>query len=405
MSEYDIQAAIDRLHQLGITTDDLQQDYYKIPLENMDLSKVEKEHPTKTKQTSKHTLIIDSRQRNYSIYPNPNCYLIDLVSPYKNVERIELIAAMLPKTEYNINSDNNLLLVSIGGTQEALYLTPGQYIIGSNQTGIPFYQANGSQMLYGLLAELKNILNTHTLAAGGFNTFLATEPSPSDPLTPSFGTGRNASILNRIVITHSTLNFSIDFICENYSSDSPFRVLGFLKRVYTSAPNSVYIYGTDNIGTCTPTNIQSDTPFQITTNALSSEFDYNMMDDPQYIIMNLEFGNRSGDRVESIDIATDGKFAVIIYDANEPDNLATYNSNTNSAQGAQILYERKPGRLKALKGTDFDKKIITFDPPILLDTFKISFTKYDNTPYNFLNREHMLTFEIDVADYDPKYRP
>ena len=128
-----------------------------------------------------------------------------------------------------------------------------------------------------------------------------------------------------------------------------------------------------------------------------------MLDDPQYIIMNLEFGDRSGQRVESTDIATDGKFAVIIYDANEPDNLATYNSST--AGNVQIAYDRKAGRLKALKGTDFDKKILSFDPPILLDTIKVSFTKYDNTFYNFLNREHMLTIELDIADYDPKYRP
>ena len=54
--------------------------------------------------------------------------------------------------------------------------------------------------------------------------------------------------------------------------------------------------------------------------------------------------------------------------------------------------------------SDFDKKIVTFTPPITLENFKISFYKYDNTYYNFNNREHMLTFEIDVADYDPSYR-
>ena len=401
MSEYDIKAALDRLHDLGINTDDLHQDYYKIPLENMDLSKVEKEHPTKTKQISKHTVIIDSRQRDYDIYPNPNNYLIDLSSPYRNVERLELIAVMLPKTEYNVNTENNLILLTIGGIQEELYLTPGQYLIGSNQTGIPFYQASGISVQFGLLAELKSVLNTHTLAAGSFNVFLATEPSQSDLLTPSFGTGRNASILNRIIIT-STLNFSIDFTCTNYTSGSPYRVLGFLKQIYTSNLQ-VYIYGTDNLGTCLPIDIQTTAAWQINIQALSSLFDYDMLDDPQYIIMNLEFGDRSGQRVESTDIATDGKFAVIIYDANEPDNLATYNSST--AGNVQIAYDRKAGRLKALKGTDFDKKILSFDPPILLDTIKVSFTKYDNTFYNFLNREHMLTIELDIADYDPKYRP
>ena len=53
---------------------------------------------------------------------------------------------------------------------------------------------------------------------------------------------------------------------------------------------------------------------------------------------------------------------------------------------------------------DDDKKILNFEPPITLENFKISFYKYDNTFYNFHNREHMLTFELDVADYDPKYR-
>ena len=60
--------------------------------------------------------------------------------------------------------------------------------------------------------------------------------------------------------------------------------------------------------------------------------------------------------------------------------------------------------IKALKGSDFDKKIVKFSPPITLENFKISFYKYDNTYYNFNNREHLLTFEIDVADYDPSYR-
>ena len=117
--------------------------------------------------------------------------------------------------------------------------------------------------------------------------------------------------------------------------------------------------------------------------------------------MDLEFGNKSAERVESIDIATNRKFAVIIYDANEPDNIETYNANGTNVQ---IGLSRKPGRLKALKGSDFDKKIVQFEPPLTLENFKITFTKYDNTPYNFHNREHLLSFEIDVADYDPKFR-
>ena len=120
--------------------------------------------------------------------------------------------------------------------------------------------------------------------------------------------------------------------------------------------------------------------------------------------MQLEFGNITAQRAESIDIATNQKFAMIIYDANDPDNIQTYNSTNLAAGYVQIQVDRKAGILKALKGTDFDKKVIVFSPPILIDNLKISFYKYDNTLYNFHNREHMLIFEFDVADYDPTYR-
>jgi hypothetical protein len=394
MSEYDVQAAIHRLQELGVDVSTLHQDYYKIPLENIDLQKTELDPPKKSKVLSKHNIIIDSRQRDYTIYPNPSSYLINLMEPYRSVERIELIAAVMPKTEYNINSDNNLLLVTIAGVQEGVYLTPGQYLIGTNSVNSINYTANGAVPVFGLISELVRVLNTHTNSANGFNVFLATVPGVNN------GTGVNASVLNRMIITNTTVNFSIDFTNANYSSGSPYNLLGFLKQKYTSNLGNVY-YGSDNTGTCTPSDLQSGTTHTVSIPSISSVFDYNLLDDPKYIIMDLEFGNKSADRTESIDIANNQKFAVIIYDANEPDNIETFNINSSNVQ---ITTARKPGRLKALKGSDFDKKIITFDPPITIENFKISFYKYDNTFYEFHNREHLLAFEIDVADYDPKYR-
>ena len=174
MSRHDVESAMNRLRQLGVDTSTLHQDYYKIPLENIDLKKVERADPTNSKVLSKHTIIIDSRQRNYSIYPLPNSYLVELMEPHRNVERIELIAAMMPKTEYNINSENNLLLVSIdnGVTYSKLYITPGQYLIGSNKYGSINYVADGTSVpVFGLLAELYKLLQTVDVS---FNVFLAT---------------------------------------------------------------------------------------------------------------------------------------------------------------------------------------------------------------------------------------
>jgi hypothetical protein len=404
MSQYDVEIAYNRLRQLGVDVSTLNQDYYKIPLENIDLAKIEKAEPTKTKVVSKHTIIVDSRQRDYSIYPSGNNYLINLMEPHRNVERIELIAAMMPKTEYNINSENNLLIVNIGGTvvngvivggvTKKLYLTEGQYPIGTNLIGST-YIPNGTTALTGIMAELKSILNSYYLPAisVNFNVFISSTPGNVG------GTGNYASILNRIVITNTTDNFIIDFTNTLYNSGSPFRVLGFNKQIYDSSLLN-QIYATDNLGTCIPVTLQTGIPFTISIPSLVGIYDYDLNDDPKYIIMQLDFGNKSAERVESVDIATNQKFAVIIYDANEPDNILSAYSTTGS-----ITFDTKrPGKLKALKGSDFDKKIINFDPPITLENFKISFYKYDNTFYQFHNREHLLTFELDIADYDPKYR-
>jgi hypothetical protein len=129
-----------------------------------------------------------------------------------------------------------------------------------------------------------------------------------------------------------------------------------------------------------------------------------MIDDPKYTIMQLEFGNYSAERVESIDRATNQKFALMIYDSNDPDNISSYNGNGDTNGDTLLRVIRPPARLKALKGSDFDKKVIEFDVPILIENFKVTFTKYDNTPYNFVNREHLLIFEVSVVEFDPKYR-
>ena len=403
MSHYDIEAALNRLQELGVDTAHLHQDYYKIPIENIDLSKVEKAQPTKGKVISKHNIIIDSRQRDYDIYPRPNEYLIELSDPYRNVEKIELIAAMVPKTEYNINSENNLLIVNIngtivngvitGGTTIEVILKSGQYTIGSNVPGTPGYIADGtSPCLFGLIAELNRVLK---IVSVGFNVFLATLPD---------NTGQNASVLNRIVITNDTDPFIIDFRNRGYTSGSPFRVMGFNKQIYTSGVNTVSIYGSSDTGACTSAQLESGTTHTISIDAINSIYDYNLKDDPNYLIMQLEFGNRSADRIESSDIATNQKFAIIIYDSNDPDNIETYDGSTVSSNPVQLKVSRNPGNLKALKGSDFDKKILVFEPPITLENFRLSFYKYDNTLYNFHNREHLLTFELDVADYDPSYR-
>ena len=71
-------------------------------------------HPADKPIVSKHIFAIDSRQRDYNQYPNANNYNIHIPERYRNVTSIELKAAMLPRSEYNVNSANKYLDFSIG---------------------------------------------------------------------------------------------------------------------------------------------------------------------------------------------------------------------------------------------------------------------------------------------------
>jgi hypothetical protein len=362
-------------------------DYFKVGVEHVDPQKNQLELPKNVKITIKKTIVVDSRQRDYSIYPNPNNYYIDLFQTYRNVERLELIAVMIPKTEYNINNNNNKLNVIINGVSKVVSMTIGQYIIGSSTYGNVDFTADGNDPLFGLLAELKRVLDStgHT-----FKVFLCTAPSYSG------GTGKNASILNRICITCDT-PFQINFA----SKCSPFRILGFPCKLVSSGNN--VIYGSSISGECTASDLTNENTISV-PNSILATFDYNLYEDPQYIIMDLTINNNTMERIESKDISTNNKFCTVIYDANEPDNIVSYNSA--SGMGTQdVVFKalRNPGRLKALKGTDFDKKIIDFNPPITVENFQVSFYKYYNELYDFHNREHSLIFEIDVIEFDPRY--
>ncbi len=54
-------------------------------------------------------IVVDSRDRNHDDYPNPNNYRVDLERDIHDVISIQLVSAEVPKSEYTINTSNNLI--------------------------------------------------------------------------------------------------------------------------------------------------------------------------------------------------------------------------------------------------------------------------------------------------------
>ena len=60
-----------------------------------------------------YNFLVDSKDRNKSLYPDPNNYVITFTEPFKNVIALEIIDFSVPRTMYSIDIYNNILYVYI----------------------------------------------------------------------------------------------------------------------------------------------------------------------------------------------------------------------------------------------------------------------------------------------------
>jgi len=56
-----------------------------------------------------YLFLVDSKNRNYQSFPDPNYYTINFNTPFKNVIGIEVIEASIPRTMYTIDKYNNTI--------------------------------------------------------------------------------------------------------------------------------------------------------------------------------------------------------------------------------------------------------------------------------------------------------
>ena len=243
-------------------------------------------------------------------------------------------------------------------------------------------------------------------------------------------------IINNIKLAHwEILNATGPFNLINSAG-----LLGFSKQNQFNATQNDPILINHANSTKTTTLIPNGLSY-------STQNDYYLFGDPEYIVLSFrtKYGTDTisgiNDRVDSQpDTNIDRVFACLIYDTTLPavlqdvssgksdstiGSLASYNNNTNGTfmnsdnvhkevkqltgnSGTQnVSYNRPPGQLKAMKGADFDRKIIEFSQPVaLIHDLSIKFTKFtkidsnnsETELYDFHGKEHLLLFEITCND-------
>ena len=82
----------------------------------------------KTHGTITKNLVIDSRDRDYNIYPNSNKFRVEITEEYKDVTSLELVYGQIPNNYYNIRENvNNHFIISDNNNIYQIEIPEGSY--------------------------------------------------------------------------------------------------------------------------------------------------------------------------------------------------------------------------------------------------------------------------------------
>lgn len=168
---------------------------------------------SKIKKAVRHTtVVINSRDRNYSSYPNSNKFRHTLRRPLTNVLSIELVNCTIPAFLYTIQEEWNKFTFEEGSTIKVIALTPGFYTDSTLCTELQ-KQLNSS-----------GFSNTYTVAQDPNTRIISiTATASPSPLSFSFlfSTGFPRDKLGLNTIAYSSINtpaIHLGFGFNDYSS-------------------------------------------------------------------------------------------------------------------------------------------------------------------------------------------
>lgn len=480
-------------------------------------------NPSEMITGSEHTCIIDSRERNIKMFPNPAFYSIEFNRKYKNVTSLELKGSLIPKTEYNVNTANMFIPFNIqdfitstvikdagfgyvdgtygagtafptlarlsnpaitGGVQATITVTVvGNQIVsvvivnkgsgylrgyygGFQDPTSGFYKnaqasfideipmesslrfrsrrakisvsvgnellailipgqydfANPSDSLPGLCREVTRSLQVSvnkaitdgklTPVVGGPQT--GAEYFPYAAVAGDNGscylmtTNANASPNVQVAIQRGepTGLYSQDLFLEllwssdDFSDSSAMNLLGYGSSVVSNK----YAVTMPSPPVDQTNNTLGDLVLVWAETPVVGRNNYDLCNSPLYVVLSFSESKSDGERIESTNNTLDKSFAVLVFDANSPDVVFREPENTAPPPGTgpcnwgTLL--SKPGMLKAIKGADFDSKILAYGPAPLaeLTGITVCFRKFNGDLVDFHNRDHLLVFQVGCND-------
>lgn len=81
-----------------------------------------------------YLFLVDSRMRDYAVFPTPSEYEISFSSPFRNVFGLDLLDATVARTEYIVESNTNILEYALGQPASLEEWNQGAWAVGRKRT-------------------------------------------------------------------------------------------------------------------------------------------------------------------------------------------------------------------------------------------------------------------------------
>lgn len=299
-----------------------------------------------------YTFIVDSADRERDLYPNPNNYVVNFSTPYKNIIGMEIIDASIPRAMYNIDADNNELYYYIGAETGDNLIEDGMQI--HNNTNLMLRNWNYTSNISSISS---NIFSSSNI----INRYLTSNIISEIKIISDI----NSITYETIAIT---INSNITDIYKIYNSSNVItssNVINNSNIFYTSnLYNTIKIFNTSNISRSS--NISLTSKLLATSNILTTSNIYNITN-----ITNISRGSN----LTNMDLSGD-RYAIL----NNSINIYNIYNNENSIGGST-------------KGITFNMRCM----PIISETSSASGV------YNIMNFSYTHTYSKE-ADGDITYR-
>jgi hypothetical protein len=361
---------------------------------------------------AKH-LVVDSRDRDYLLYPNSNKYRVDLPQEWKDVTSIELTLAQIPNTFYNITPGNNVFYISDSANNIlSINIPEGQY---NNDTLIDTLNGKYGDLFINFDSKLNFSRN---------------------PINLKLRIQSNRSNNQEFIYN---LNYVLNDTCS-CNLNSVDKTIGFINMQYTSEMVDLsYIYVSS--GGITTTGNVSDQDYTLyklkATEINNIEVDFTSIFYVNDYFLLYDSVNKITYSCQIYQIKNDNTIIFEELDNKNPSSISGYIFKNISILYSPYIFqtENKPYVILKIKGAallnsvggadgaytlipllNLENTIINqstipvhsvikyYNPPLgKMYWIDIEFLNFDGTLFDFRGQENMLMFNVSLLNQPGKY--